>query len=48
MILYLVRHGIAIDREDPKCPSDTEAPSVDAEGNETEPCRRAWVARHED
>ncbi len=26
MILYLVRHGIAIDREDPKCPPDTERP----------------------
>jgi phosphohistidine phosphatase len=24
MILYLVRHGIAIDREDPDCPPETE------------------------
>src|SRR5260370_21078836 len=24
MVLYIVRHGIAIDREDPKCPSDPE------------------------
>jgi len=24
MQLYMVRHGIAIDREDPKCPSDPE------------------------
>lgn len=24
MQLYIVRHGIAIDREDPKCPSDPE------------------------
>jgi phosphohistidine phosphatase len=24
MELYIVRHGIAIDREDPKCPSDPE------------------------
>lgn len=24
MLLYMVRHGIAIDREDPKCPSDPE------------------------
>ena len=24
MNLYIVRHGIAIDREDPKCPSDPE------------------------
>jgi phosphohistidine phosphatase len=24
MLLYLMRHGIAIDREDPKCPSDPE------------------------
>ena len=24
MHLYIVRHGIAIDREDPKCPSDPE------------------------
>ena len=24
MQLYVVRHGIAIDREDPKCPSDPE------------------------
>jgi phosphohistidine phosphatase len=24
MYLYIVRHGIAIDREDPKCPSDPE------------------------
>ena len=24
MFLYLMRHGIAIDREDPKCPSDPE------------------------
>ena len=26
MHLYLVRHGIAMDREDPKCPPDTERP----------------------
>jgi phosphohistidine phosphatase len=26
MTLYLVRHGIAVDREDPKCPPDTERP----------------------
>ncbi|MGH9718400.1 MAG: phosphohistidine phosphatase SixA [Candidatus Acidiferrales bacterium] len=26
MVLYLVRHGIAIDRTDPKCPSDPERP----------------------
>ena len=24
MLLYLVRHGIAIDREDPKCPAEAE------------------------
>jgi phosphohistidine phosphatase len=24
MLLYIIRHGIAIDREDPKCPSDPE------------------------
>lgn len=24
MLLYLMRHGIAIDREDPKCPADVE------------------------
>jgi phosphohistidine phosphatase len=24
MLLYVVRHGIAIDREDPKCPADPE------------------------
>ena len=24
MLLYIVRHGIAVDREDPKCPSDPE------------------------
>jgi phosphohistidine phosphatase len=24
MLLYIVRHGIAIDREDPKCPADPE------------------------
>jgi phosphohistidine phosphatase len=24
MLLYIVRHGIAIDRENPKCPSDPE------------------------
>ena len=24
MQLYIVRHGIAIDREDPKCPSEAE------------------------
>jgi hypothetical protein len=24
MDLYIVRHGIAIDREDPKCPPDPE------------------------
>ena len=24
MLLYIVRHGIAIDRQDPKCPSDPE------------------------
>ena len=26
MHLYLVRHGIAVDREDPNCPPDTERP----------------------
>jgi phosphohistidine phosphatase len=26
MDLYLIRHGIAIDRDDPKCPPDTERP----------------------
>lgn len=26
MHLYLIRHGIAIDRDDPKCPPDTERP----------------------
>src|ERR1700676_3934618 len=26
MLLYLVRHGIAMDREDPKCPPETERP----------------------
>jgi phosphohistidine phosphatase len=26
MNLYLVRHGIAMDREDPNCPTDTERP----------------------
>jgi len=26
MHLYLIRHGIAVDREDPKCPTDTERP----------------------
>jgi phosphohistidine phosphatase len=26
MLIYLVRHGIAMDREDPKCPPDTERP----------------------
>ena len=26
MTLYLVRHGIAVDREDPNCPPDTERP----------------------
>ena len=26
MHVYLVRHGIAMDREDPKCPTDTERP----------------------
>ena len=24
MQLYIVRHGIAIDRDDPKCPADPE------------------------
>ena len=24
MQLYIVRHGIAVDREDPKCPADPE------------------------
>src|SRR5262244_3023650 len=24
MLLYLVRHGIAIDREDPKCPAEAD------------------------
>ena len=31
MLLYVVRHGIAIDREDPKCPSDPER-NLTAEG----------------
>jgi phosphohistidine phosphatase len=26
MLLYLIRHGIAVDREDPNCPPDTERP----------------------
>ena len=26
MLVYLIRHGIAMDREDPKCPPDTERP----------------------
>jgi len=26
MILYLVRHGIAVDRSDPKCPPEAERP----------------------
>jgi phosphohistidine phosphatase len=26
MLVYLVRHGIAVDREDPHCPPDTERP----------------------
>ena len=26
MILYLVRHGIAVDRQDPKCPPEAERP----------------------
>jgi len=26
MILYLVRHGIAVDREDPQAPSEPERP----------------------
>jgi phosphohistidine phosphatase len=26
MHLYLIRHGIAVDREDPDCPPDTERP----------------------
>ena len=26
MHVYLIRHGIAVDREDPKCPPDTERP----------------------
>ena len=26
MILYLVRHGIAVDRTDPKCPQEAERP----------------------
>jgi phosphohistidine phosphatase len=26
MILYLVRHGIAVDRTDPKCPTEAERP----------------------
>jgi phosphohistidine phosphatase len=26
MNLYLIRHGVAVDRDDPHCPSDTERP----------------------
>jgi phosphohistidine phosphatase len=26
MYVYLIRHGIAVDREDPNCPPDTERP----------------------
>ena len=26
MLVYLIRHGIAVDREDPNCPPDTERP----------------------
>jgi phosphohistidine phosphatase len=31
MILYIVRHGIAVDRDDPKCPPEAERP-LTAEG----------------
>jgi phosphohistidine phosphatase len=33
MQLYIVRHGVAIDREDPKCPSDPDR-FLTQEGNE--------------
>ena len=43
MQLYIVRHGIAIDREDPKCPSDPER-YLPAEGVEKTRQVAGWRA----
>jgi phosphohistidine phosphatase len=43
MILYLVRHGIAVDREDPDCPPDHERP-LTAKGAEKTRAAMAGLA----
>ena len=44
MQLYIVRHGIAIDREDPKCPSDPERYLTDGGVEKTEQVAKSVVA----
>jgi phosphohistidine phosphatase len=44
MHLYIVRHGIAIDREDPKCPSDPERHLTEEGVEKTEGVARGVAA----
>src|SRR6266576_898748 len=44
MRLYIVRHGIAIDREDPKCPPDSERYLTEEGVEKTEPVARGVAA----
>jgi phosphohistidine phosphatase len=44
MQLYIVRHGIAIDREDPKCPSDPERYLTDEGVEKTKQVAKSVVA----
>jgi phosphohistidine phosphatase SixA len=45
MRLYLIRHGIAMDREDPKCPPDTER-ALTPKGHEEISTRGARICLH--
>jgi len=49
MQLYLVRHGIAIDREDPKCPAEAERHLTEEESRKRErslaASRHSWRSR---
>jgi phosphohistidine phosphatase len=44
MRLYLVRHGIAVDRDDPQCPPDAERPLTKKGIEKTEASARGFLA----
>jgi phosphohistidine phosphatase len=46
MQLYIVRHGIAIDREDPKCPPDPERYLTDEGDEKTKQVAKGVAALH--